>query len=84
MGEPCRGVTWHFLRFPDIRTPDMLDLSARPIGATGWEIGPEGPPGPDGSRELSGTWCAVGRPIADHAERFRKRDVALGTALQMQ
>ena len=44
MGEACRWVTCHFLRFPGIRTPDMLDLSYRPIGAAGWEIGPDAPP----------------------------------------
>lgn len=60
MSEPCRWVTWHFLRFRDIRTPEMLDLSHRPVGAAGWEIGPDGPPKPDGSRELTNTWCAVG------------------------
>ena len=60
MAEPCRWVTWHFLSFPDIRTPEMLDLSQRPPGAVGWEIGSDGPPKADGSRELSGVWCAVG------------------------
>jgi hypothetical protein len=44
MAEACRWVTWHFLRFPGIRTPDMLDLLYRPIGAAGWEIGPDAPP----------------------------------------
>ena len=67
MAEPCRWVTWHFTRFSEIRTPEMLDLSLRPAGAIGWEIGPDGPPKPDGSRELTGVWCAVGlyRHLAD-------------------
>jgi len=35
MAELCRWVTWHFTRFGEIRTPEMLDLSAsdpRPRG----------------------------------------------------
>ncbi len=60
MAEPCRWVTWHLLRFPEIRTPEMLDLSLRPAGAAGWEIGIDSPPNPDGSRDVSGIWCAVG------------------------
>jgi heme-degrading monooxygenase HmoA len=71
MAEPCRWVTWHFLRFPEIRTPDMLDLTRRPSGAAGWEIGIDSPPRPDGSREPSGVWCALGlyreRAKADRA-----------------
>lgn len=70
MAEPCRWVTWHFLRFPEIRTPEMLDLSQRPAGAAGWEIGVDSPPRPDGSREQSGVWCAVGLyPHRDEAEQ---------------
>ena len=60
MTEPCRWASLHWLRFADIRTPDMLDLSRMPAGAGSWKIGPDGEPAPDGSRRPSEVWCAVG------------------------
>jgi hypothetical protein len=70
MTDPCRWVTWHLLRFPEVRTAEMLDLSRLRKGAAGWEIGVDSAPRPDGSRELSGVWCAVGLypDAADAAE----------------
>jgi hypothetical protein len=50
----------HWLRFAEIRTPDTLDLTRRPVGAAGWAIGADGAVAPDGSRFPSEVWCAVG------------------------
>jgi len=60
MNEPCRWVTLHWLRFPDIRTPATLDLSRQPVGSMAWKIGADGAAAPDGSRLPSAVWCAVG------------------------
>lgn len=60
MNDPCRWATLHWLRFSDIRTPDALDLSRDPAGASAWKIGADGAAAADGSRLPSEVWCAVG------------------------
>ena len=60
MHEPCRWVTLHWLRFPEVHTLDALDLTARPAGAAGWKIGSDGAAAADGSRVSTEVWCAVG------------------------
>ncbi len=59
MVELCHWATAHWVRFPDIETPDTLDLSGRPIGAASWNIGPDGPVGPDGNRQPSPMWGGI-------------------------
>ena len=59
MHEPCRWVTLHWLRFPEVHTLDALDLTARPAGAAGWKIGSDGAAAADGSRVSTEVWCAV-------------------------
>lgn len=69
MSEPCRWATLHWLRFPAIRTPETLDLSRQPAGAASWKIGWDGAVAPDGSRQPSEIWCALGLyPERIHAE----------------
>ena len=53
-------ATIHWIRFSEITTTEMLDLSAHPGGATSWKIGPDGQTGPDGNRLPSDVWCGVG------------------------
>ena len=60
MAGKARYATAHRIRFPNIRTPEMLSLSERPAGALSWKIGPSGPVGPDGYRLPADVWCAVG------------------------
>jgi hypothetical protein len=60
MLEKARFATAHWLRFPEVTTPDQLELSGKPRGALSWKIGPSGPVGPDGYRLPATIWCAVG------------------------
>ncbi len=60
MAEIARFATTHWLRFPEVMTPDQLLLSGTPEDAISWKIGPCGPVGPDGFRLPSNVWCAVG------------------------
>lgn len=60
MGEPGRWVVVHWLRMPDIKTRDDLDLSATPPGASSWKIGPDGAAAADGNRKPSEVWCGLG------------------------
>ena len=60
MAEMARFATTHWLRFPEVMTPDQLVLSGSPEGSVSWKIGPCGPVGPDGFRLPSNVWCAVG------------------------
>jgi heme-degrading monooxygenase HmoA len=60
MAEKARFATAHWLRFPEITTPDQLDLSGEPESALSWRIGPCGRAGPGVLRLPSNLWCAVG------------------------
>jgi hypothetical protein len=73
MSEKARYATAHRIRFRDVTTPEMIQLSGRPPGAVSWKIGPSGPVGPDGYRLPADVWCAVGL--------YRDADAA-GMALQ--
>jgi len=53
-------ATAHRIRFPQITTPEAIQLTGRPAGALSWKIGPSGPVGPDGYRLPGDVWCAVG------------------------
>jgi hypothetical protein len=46
--QACRWVTFHWLRFGDVETPETLDLSHVPSGAMSWKIGPDGAVASDG------------------------------------
>jgi hypothetical protein len=62
MSEPlqrARFATAHWLRYPDVMTPEQLALGASPDGALSYKIGPDGPVGPNGYRLPSNVWCAV-------------------------
>jgi hypothetical protein len=58
--EIARYATAHRIRFPNVTTPEMLQLSERPADVLSWKIGPSGPVGPDGYRLPADVWCAVG------------------------
>jgi hypothetical protein len=60
MAQRCSWATAHWLRFRSVETPDRLDLTRPPRGASSWKIGPDGPPAPDGSRLPSEVWGGVG------------------------
>ena len=60
MAEPCRWVTFHWLRFSDTRPPATLDLTRSPAGAVSWKIGADGAAADDGTRLPSELWCGVG------------------------
>jgi hypothetical protein len=60
VAEKARYATAHRIRFPNITTPEMLQLSGSPADALSWKIGPSGPVGPDGYRLPADVWCAVG------------------------
>jgi hypothetical protein len=55
----ARFAAVHWLRFPDIRTPEDLDLSRSPDACMSWKIGPDGPVGPNGYRLPSNVWGGV-------------------------
>ena len=67
----CKWASAHWIRFPSIETPETLDLSGRPSGASSWKIGADGPPGPDIQRLPTPIWAALGlyetRAAAEHA-----------------
>ena len=60
MPEKAQYATAHRIRFQEIKTPEMLQLSGSPAGALSWKIGPSGEVGPDGYRLPADIWCAVG------------------------
>jgi hypothetical protein len=55
----ARHATDHWIRYPQIRTPDQLALAAHPRGSVSWKIGPDGPVGPNGYRLPSNIWCGI-------------------------
>jgi hypothetical protein len=60
MPEKARYATVHRIRFGQITTADMLDLTHKPAEALSWKIGTTGPVGPNGYRLPGDVWCAVG------------------------
>lgn len=58
--ERAQFATVHRIRFAEIRTPEMLELTLAPEGALSWKIGPSGEVGPDGYRLPAAVWCALG------------------------
>ena len=55
----ARFAAVHWLRFPNVVTPDQLAFSAQPQGCVSWKIGPDGPVGTDGYRLPSNVWCGL-------------------------
>ncbi len=58
MPEKAQYATAHRIRFREIRTPEMLQLTGTPARALSWKIGPSGGVGPDGYRLPADLWCA--------------------------
>src|SRR5665213_144536 len=55
----ARFATTHWIKFPEVVTPDQLNLSGYPTGCLSWKFGPDGPVGPNGYRLPSNVWCGV-------------------------
>ena len=55
----ARFAITHWLRYPEVVTPEQLPLGESPAGALSYKIGPDGPVGPNGYRLPSDVWCAV-------------------------
>ena len=60
VAEKALYATAHRIRFRQITTPEMLQLSESPGDALSWKVGPSGPVRPDGYRLPADVWCAVG------------------------
>jgi hypothetical protein len=60
VAEKARYATAHRIRFRQITTPEMLQLSESPGDALSWKIGPSGPVGPTDidCRQMSGVRSA--------------------------
>jgi hypothetical protein len=86
MTRNARFATIHWIRFPQIVTPDQLPLSSYPAACLSWKIGPDGPIGPDGNRLPSNIWCGVAlfdeRGSGESAFEAQEHLPALSTAIE--
>jgi hypothetical protein len=83
----ARFATIHWVRYPNVVTPEQLTLTKSPAECMSFKFGPDGPVGPNGYRLPSDVWCGLAlfaeRAAADAAlaapERFLP---ALGSAVE--
>ena len=52
-------ATAHWIRFPEIVTPETIARAEAPAESLSWKIGPDGPVGPSGVHLPSNVWCGV-------------------------